>query len=151
MKEELRWGRTVGAAVEAGFSRAWTSILDSNLSTLITCAILILFGRNFGAQAVMGFAVTLAIGVAVSMFTAITVTHTLIRAVFERSSAEGLREKRWLLSYWNQRKTRRSEEMYQLVREATVVLPDLGADHCTWPDCDDLFYGDYRVAVQAVN
>jgi preprotein translocase subunit SecD len=99
MKEELRWGRTVGAAMEAGFSRAWTSILDSNLSTLITCAILILFGRNFGAQAVMGFAVTLAIGVAVSMFTAITVTRTLMRAVFERSAAESLREKRWLLSY----------------------------------------------------
>jgi preprotein translocase subunit SecD len=99
MKEELRWGRTVGAAVEAGFSRAWTSILDSNLSTLITCAILILFGRNFGAQAVMGFAVTLAIGVAVSMFTAITVTRTFMRAVFERSAAEGLREKRWLLGF----------------------------------------------------
>jgi preprotein translocase subunit SecD len=99
MKEELRWGRTVNAALEAGFSRAWTSILDSNLSTLITCAILILFGRNFGAQAVMGFAVTLGIGVAVSMFTAITVTRTLMRAVFERSGAEGMREKRWLLSY----------------------------------------------------
>jgi protein-export membrane protein SecD len=99
MKEELRWGRTVNAALEAGFSRAWTSILDSNLSTLITCAILIIFGRNFGAQAVMGFAVTLAIGVSVSMFTAITVTRTLMRAVFERSSSEGLREKRWLLSY----------------------------------------------------
>jgi protein-export membrane protein SecD len=99
MKEELRWGRTVSAAMEAGFSRAWTSILDSNLSTLITCAILILFGRNFGAQAVMGFAVTLAIGVSVSMFTAITVTRTLMRAVFQRSAAESLREKRWLLSY----------------------------------------------------
>jgi protein-export membrane protein SecD len=99
MKEELRWGRTLNAALEAGFSRAWTSILDSNLSTLITCAILMIFGRNFGAQAVMGFAVTLAIGVAVSMFTAITVTRTLMRAVFERSGAEGLREKRWLLSY----------------------------------------------------
>jgi preprotein translocase subunit SecD len=89
----------VNAAMEAGYSRAWTSILDSNLSTLITCAILILFGRNFGAQAVMGFAVTLAIGVSVSMFTAIIVTRTLMRAVFERSAAEGLREKRWLLSY----------------------------------------------------
>jgi preprotein translocase subunit SecD len=99
MKEELRWGRTVSAAVEAGFSRAWTSILDSNLSTLITCAILILFGRNFGAQAVMGFAVTLAIGVAVSMFTAITVTRTFMRALFERSAAERLRDKRWLLGF----------------------------------------------------
>jgi len=99
MKEELRWGRTLGAAVEAGFSRAWTSILDSNLSTLITCAILIIFGRNFGAQAVMGFALTLGIGVAVSMFTAITVTRTFMRVVFERSAAEGMREKRWLLGF----------------------------------------------------
>jgi protein-export membrane protein SecD len=99
MKEELRWGRTLSAAVEAGFSRAWTSILDSNLSTLITCAILIIFGRNFGAQAVMGFALTLGIGVAVSMFTAITVTRTFMRVVFERSAAEGMREKRWLLGF----------------------------------------------------
>ena len=59
MKEELRWGKSLSAAVEAGFSRAWTSILDSNLSTLITCVILILFGRTFGAQSVMGFAITL--------------------------------------------------------------------------------------------
>ena len=99
MKEELRWGRTLGAAVEAGFSRAWTSILDSNLSTLITCAILIIFGRNFGAQSVMGFALTLGIGVAVSMFTAITVTRTFMRTVFERSAAEGMREKRWLIGF----------------------------------------------------
>lgn len=99
MKEELRWGKSLSAAVEAGFSRAWTSILDSNLSTLITCAILIIFGRNFGAQAVMGFAITLGIGVAVSMFTAITVTRTFMRAVFERAAAEGLREKRWLLGF----------------------------------------------------
>jgi protein-export membrane protein SecD len=99
MKEELRWGRPLNVAVEAGFSRAWTSILDSNLSTLITCAILILFGRNFGAQAVMGFAVNLAIGVLVSMFTAITVTRTLVRAVFERSGADALRERRWLFGF----------------------------------------------------
>lgn len=99
MKEELRWGRPMHSALEAGFSRAWTSILDSNLSTLITCAILVIFGRNFGAQAVMGFAITLGIGVAVSMFTAITVTRTFMRAVFERRAAEGLRERRWLLGF----------------------------------------------------
>ncbi len=63
MKEELRWGRSLRTAVEDGFARAWTSILDSNLSTLITCAILFMFGRTFGAQAVLGFAITLAIGV----------------------------------------------------------------------------------------
>ena len=99
MKEELRWGRSLTAAVEAGFSRAWTSILDSNLSTLITCLILILFGRTFGAQSVMGFAVNLGIGVLISMFTAVTVTRTLMRAVFERSGSEALRSKRWLMGF----------------------------------------------------
>jgi len=99
MKEELRWGKSLSAAVEAGFSRAWTSILDSNLSTLITCLILILFGRTFGAQSVMGFAVNLGIGVLISMFTAVTVTRTLMRAVFERKNAEELRSKRWLMGF----------------------------------------------------
>ncbi len=97
MKEELRWGRSLRLAVEAGFNRAWTSILDSNLSTLITVLILILFGRTFGAQAVLGFAVNLGIGVLVSMFTAVIVTRTLMRAVFDRHEAEALREKHWLL------------------------------------------------------
>jgi protein-export membrane protein SecD len=99
MKEELRWGRQVGPAVEAGFNRAWTSVLDSNLSVLITCAILIVFGSTRGAQAVMGFGVTLALGVLVSMFTAVVVTRTLMRAVFERSGADAMREKRWLLGF----------------------------------------------------
>ena len=99
MKEELRWGKSLNAAVEAGFNRAWTSILDSNLSTLITCLILILFGRTFGAQSVMGFAVNLGIGVLISMFTAVTVTRTFMRAVFERKSAEALRSKHWLLGF----------------------------------------------------
>jgi protein-export membrane protein SecD len=97
MKEELRWGRTLKAAVEAGFSRAWTSIFDSNLSTLITCLILILFGSNFGAQLVMGFAVNLFIGVLISMFTAVTVTRTFMRAIFYREASEVLRAKHWLL------------------------------------------------------
>jgi protein-export membrane protein SecD len=97
MKEELRWGRTVRQSVEAGFDRAWTSILDSNLSTLIICLILILFGRTFGAQAVLGFALNLGIGVLVSMFTAVVVTRTLMRAVFDKTSAEAYRERHWLL------------------------------------------------------
>lgn len=97
MKEELRWGRSLRAAVEAGFNRAWTSIFDSNLSTLITCLILILFGRTFGAQSVMGFAVNLGLGVLISMFTAVTVTRTFMRAVFTREAAESLRQKHWLL------------------------------------------------------
>jgi preprotein translocase subunit SecD len=84
MKEELRSGKTVLAAIEAGFGRAWPSIRDSNVSTLITCGILYWFGSNFGASIVMGFALTLAIGVVVSMFSAIVVTRSLLRAVVGR-------------------------------------------------------------------
>ena len=80
-KEELRAGKTLGAAIEAGFARAWTSIRDSNISTLITCLILFWFGSNFGASIIKGFALTLAIGVIISMFTAITVTRTFLRVV----------------------------------------------------------------------
>ena len=83
MKEELRAGRKLGSAIEAGFSRAWTSIRDSNISTLITCAILFYFGSTFGAGSVKGFAVTLALGVVINLFTAITVTRTLIRLAFD--------------------------------------------------------------------
>jgi preprotein translocase subunit SecD len=83
MKEELRAGRSLGAAIEAGFSRAWTSIRDSNISTLITCAILYYFGSTFGAGSVRGFAITLALGVIINMFTAITVTRTFMRLAFD--------------------------------------------------------------------
>jgi len=77
LKEELRAGKSLRTAIEEGFLRAWTSIRDSNLSTLISCVILIWFGSSF----VQGFAVTLTIGVLVSMFTAITVTRTMMRLV----------------------------------------------------------------------
>ena len=80
MKEELRAGRTLGAAIEAGFDRAWTAIRDSNVTTFIVCGILYWLGSSIVASApVMGFALTLFIGVAVSMFTAIVVTRTLLR------------------------------------------------------------------------
>lgn len=80
MKEEIRGGRSLGPAIEAGFSRAWPAIRDSNISTLITCVILYWFGsRMFGGSQVMGFALTLGIGVLVSMFTAIVVTRTFLR------------------------------------------------------------------------
>ena len=75
LKEELRAGHSLRSALEAGFSRAWTSIRDSNLATLITCAILFWFGTGI----IKGFALTLAIGVLVSMFTAITATRTFLR------------------------------------------------------------------------
>jgi preprotein translocase subunit SecD len=83
MKEELRAGKQLRLAVEQGFSRAWPSIRDSNLSTLITCAILFWFGSYFGASVVKGFALTLGIGVIVSMFTAITVTRTFLRMIID--------------------------------------------------------------------
>lgn len=80
MKEELRMGRTLGAAIEAGFNRAWSGIRDSNITTIIVCIILYWLGSSIVASApVMGFALTLLIGVIVSMFTAIVVTRTLLR------------------------------------------------------------------------
>ncbi len=83
MREELRAGRSLPSAVEAGFSRAWTSILDSNLSTILTGLILLYFGSNFGASVVQGFAVTLIIGVLVSMFTAVFATRTFMRFMIQ--------------------------------------------------------------------
>ena len=73
-------------AIITGFDRAWTSIRDSNIATLVICFILWIFGRNFGASTVQGFALTLAIGVMISMFTAVFVTRTLVRVVMGRSS-----------------------------------------------------------------
>jgi preprotein translocase subunit SecD len=81
MKEELRRGRTLHASIDIGFRRAWPSIRDSNVSTLITCLILYWFGGQFGATVIKGFALTLAIGVGVSMFSAISVTRTFLLMV----------------------------------------------------------------------
>ena len=83
-------------AINTGFDRAWTSIRDSNVATLVICAILWFFGRNFGASTVQGFALTLAIGVLISMFTAVFVTRTLVRTIMGRSS-RWLRNKSMLL------------------------------------------------------
>lgn len=88
MKEELRDGKSLRAAVRAGFHRAWSSIRDSNASTLITCVILYLFGANFGASIVQGFALTLAVGVLVSLFTAITITRTFMDVVMESNAVQ---------------------------------------------------------------
>ena len=81
MKEELRLGRNLRNAIDAGFSRAWSSIRDSNVSTIITCLILYWFGDQFGASLVKGFALTLGLGVIVSMFSAIVVTRTFLHAL----------------------------------------------------------------------
>ncbi|MBW7884719.1 MAG: protein translocase subunit SecD [Caldilineaceae bacterium] len=81
LKEELRSGRSPRLAVEAGFSRAWPAILDSNLTTLISCAVLYVFGNQFGASIVKGYALTLGIGVLLSMLTAVFVTRSFMRTL----------------------------------------------------------------------
>ena len=78
LKEELRAGRNLFTAINSGFDRAWTSIRDSNLTTIIACLIL----YYFGSSVVRGFALTLAIGVVVSMFSAITITKNLMHLIF---------------------------------------------------------------------
>ncbi|MEI8132815.1 MAG: protein translocase subunit SecD [Leptolinea sp.] len=83
MKEELRAGRTLRQAIDLGWRRAWTSIRDSNITTLISCVILFWFGSAFGASVVQGFAVTLALGVCVSLFTAIVVTRTFLHVTLD--------------------------------------------------------------------
>jgi preprotein translocase subunit SecD len=84
MKEELRTGKTLATAMEAGFNRAWNSILDSNVSSLITASILYLGGSS----TIKGFALVLIIGVATSMFTAVTVSRTLLRFVVHQEFAQ---------------------------------------------------------------
>ena len=80
MKEELRRGKQFEEAVREGFARAWTSIRDSNVSSLITSVILYWFGSSM----VRGFALTLGIGILISMFSAISVTRTLLFAVMTK-------------------------------------------------------------------
>ena len=79
IKEEKRQGKRNDVATEIGFSRAWTSIRDSNISTLITSIVL----YQFGTGIVKGFALVLAIGVLVSMFSAIIITRTFLRFLYE--------------------------------------------------------------------
>lgn len=96
MKEELRRGRSLMTAIEIGFSRAWPSIRDAQLSTLIICAILFFFGTNFGASIVKGFAITLAIGTIVNVFTAVFATRTFVHQVAV-SAGQRISERKWLL------------------------------------------------------
>ena len=77
LREELKEGKSLKTAVEEGFKRAWSSIRDGNVSTLMTCILLIWFGTSF----VQGFAVTLGLGVLLSMFSAITITRVMLRFV----------------------------------------------------------------------
>jgi len=93
LKEELRAGKTLRQAIDLGWQRAWPSIRDSNSSTLITCAILYVFGSTFGASMVQGFSVTLALGVIVSLFTAIIVTRTYLHYVMD--NIKSVEHPRW--------------------------------------------------------
>ena len=106
LKEELRAGRTLGGAIEAGFNRAWTAIRDSNVTTLIICGILYWMGSNFAEPRVMGFALTLAIGVALSMFSAIVITRTFLRLFVGTRIAGRL----WLFGAQRSEQTPGSEE-----------------------------------------
>lgn len=87
MKEELRAGKTLHSAIDAGFNRAWTAILDSNVCTLITCLVLIALTSG----PVVGFAKTLGIGVLVSMFTAVTVSRTLLHIITGAGFAQNVK------------------------------------------------------------
>jgi protein-export membrane protein SecD len=88
-REELKLGKSVSQAVEAGFKRAWPSIRDGNVSTLITCLILMFFGTS----TIQGFGTTLFIGISVSLFSAIVITHTLFVVIL----GEWLEKRTWLL------------------------------------------------------
>jgi preprotein translocase subunit SecD len=79
MKEEIRLGRTLASSMEVGFSRAWPAIRDGNVSTIITCLVLLWFGSRLGGGLINGFALSLLIGVAVSMFTALVVSRNLLQ------------------------------------------------------------------------
>jgi len=88
MREELRQGKDLGLAIEDGFSRAWSSIRDGNLTTLIVAAILFAFGTSF----IKGFALTLSLGILISMFSAIFISKNLLRC-FVQTKLENIK---WL-------------------------------------------------------
>ena len=92
LKEELRQGKPLNIAVEEGFTHAWPSIRDSNITSMLTALILYWFGGFSGATIVQGFALTLFIGVGVSMFTAYTVTRTFLRLLLNSS---GIQNRWW--------------------------------------------------------
>jgi protein-export membrane protein SecD len=97
MKEELRKGKSHMNAVETGFDRAWTSIRDSHFATLIICLVLYAFGTSFSAGTVRGFAVTLAVGLLINLFTAITITRTFLHFILQPISDESIAKRPWLM------------------------------------------------------
>jgi preprotein translocase subunit SecD len=95
LKEELRNGRSLLTALDPAWRRAWPSIRDSNIATIIICVILFWFGSAFGASVVKGFALTLFIGVLISLFTALVVTRSLLTAAVRAFPAAGERVEQW--------------------------------------------------------
>ncbi|OGF34150.1 protein-export membrane protein SecD [Candidatus Falkowbacteria bacterium RIFOXYA2_FULL_35_8] len=83
MKEEMKMGKPLSSSVDEGFKRAWSSIRDGNVSTLITCFILAWFGTSM----IKGFAITLGLGVMLSMFSAIVVTRIFLKYVVSMNKA----------------------------------------------------------------
>lgn len=96
IKEELRGGSSLDVALEQGFARAWKSIRDSNFSTILISGVLFLFGQTPGASIVAGFAITLALGLVVNLFTAVIVTRTFLYLLV-RFLRPRLQERVWLL------------------------------------------------------
>ncbi len=120
VKEELRSGKTLRASIDAGFKRAFTAIADSNICTLITCSVLYYFGTG----PIKGFALTLGIGVAVSMFTAITVTRTFLFTLVglgfaQNPAAYGLK------SQWSPKLRVMSRQMFWVGLSGIVIIPGL--------------------------
>ncbi|MCF6277635.1 MAG: protein translocase subunit SecD [Anaerolineales bacterium] len=93
LKEELRRGKTLKQSVDQAWTRAWPSIRDSNVAALITSVILFWFGSSFGASIVKGFALTLALGVLISLFSALYITKTLLALALDKFKPTNY--KRW--------------------------------------------------------
>ncbi|GAB4322572.1 MAG: protein translocase subunit SecD [Phototrophicales bacterium] len=96
LKEEMRAGSNLNDALDAGFDRAWTSIRDSNISTIIVCGILFFFGQTPGASIVSGFAITLALGLILNLFTAVLVTRTFLYVMVDLAK-NSIEKRPWLL------------------------------------------------------
>jgi preprotein translocase subunit SecD len=96
IKEELRSGSTLDVAIDEGFRRAWKSIRDSNFSTILISFVLFLFGQTPGASIVAGFAITLALGLIINLFTAVIVTRTFLHLMVGLFR-QPLKERVWLL------------------------------------------------------
>ncbi len=120
MKEELRSGKTLRNAIDTGFKRAFTAIFDSNFCTIMTCCVL----YGFGTGSIRGFALTLGVGVAVSMFTAITVTRTFLFSLVSlggfaaNPAAYGLSERHYDLKVM-------SRKMLWLGISGAIIVPGL--------------------------